>query len=110
MGNLSISQQLSDYPDALPQSGYWLLKHQPVFRLHLDFVAGSQAQHKPTLREVVYRGSCHGDGGGATNKHTGDASLQQDVPGLEGASRQNRELVAPVSFGHPSRLMPLNIQ
>ena len=101
VGNLTVSEEGSDYVDIFtePRDGQFV--GDAVLTLHLYLVAGPEAQDEPAPGEVVYAGGAHGDGGCAAHVDADDAGAELDVLGGEGAGGEGGELVTAVALGEP---------
>ena len=65
----------------------------------------AQAEDESAVRELVDRRRRHGDRRGAPHEHARDTRAEQDPPRHDGAGAEDRELVTPVAFGDPRRLV-----
>ena len=103
--HLTVPQEGADDVDALPHALDRPGEGQAVLRLDLDLVAGAQAQYESAVGVEVDGGGRHGDGRSGANEDAADGRAQEDALRGHGAGRQDGELIATVSLGHPRRLV-----
>ena len=100
-----FADQFADDRNGLAGAGQRLAIHNPMLGADLRLVARPKPENEPPAGQVGDRGGCHRDRWRGADKDAADAGAKKNARGPHRAGRQDRELIAAMTFGDPGRLI-----